>query len=91
MTHEELNEEFIRVKRIIDSFVIEEPKLFSRKSFSIGNFEVEQDCKLLHVILESPSAVDELVEKFQDNVKEESNFKIIPTRGENELVVHYIR
>lgn len=91
MTHEELNDEFVRVKRVIDSFVIEEPRLFSRKTFLVGKFEIDKDCDLLHVIVESPAAAMELVSKFEETVNPNSKLSIGTYGLENELLVRYTR
>lgn len=89
MTHEELNNEYMRVKELIDSFVIEEPKLFSRKTFTIGKLFYEQKSDLIHVILESPSAAEELVEKFNTRVNKEAKLSIAPFMNDTDLLVSY--
>ena len=89
MTHEELNNEYIRVKELIDSFVIEEPKLFSRKTFTIGKLVYEKKSDLIHVTLESPSAANDLVEKFNSVINEEAKLVIAPFMNDTDLLVSY--
>ena len=89
MTHEELNGEYLRVKRLIDSFVIEEPKLFSRKTFTIGKLVIDEKCDLIHVVVESPIAARELTKKFNNAVNKQAKLKISPYLSDIELLVSY--
>lgn len=89
MTHEELNGEYLRVKRLIDSFVIEEPKLFSRKTFTIGKLVIDERCDLMHVVVESPIAAQELTKKFNNAVNKQAKLKISPYLSDTELLVSY--